>query len=567
MILLLPVAVLAGLIAGVSPCILPVLPVVLVSWSIPGTDGAAPHYGRRRAVAVVLGIIVSFTAATLAGSAALSALHLSQNFLHYVGMGAIALLGLALLIPPLESMLERPFRRFSRDAPSGRRSAFLFGLGLGLVFVPCAGPVLSAVVGLGAGHQTLFSVLITVCFSLGLAAPLMAIALAGDRLIERNRALRQRSKRLRPVAGAILILMAVAIQFGLLNNLQKDLPGYTSSLQRSIEGNSIVRSWLNEISNSNASKALKNCLPDSSTLTDCGPAPEFADIAKWLNTPHGQPVSISQLRGKVVLVDFWTYSCINCQRELPHVEAWYQRYHRDGLVVVGVHSPEFAFEHVVSNVQNATRSFGLTFPVAIDNDLSTFNAYANNYWPAEYLIDSTGHVRHYVPGEVDYAGTENFIRSLLVAANPAVKLPPPTSVADLTPNESQLSPETYLGYKYTNNSGAVGTPIVRDNPAPYTMVTTLEPPNYTLGGVWTVNAEKIHAGREATLNLGFVATKIYLVMGGTGTVTVNVNGTIHVVHVSGYPKLYTLENYSTEQSGTLQLTFTKGIDAYDFTFG
>ena len=179
----------------------------------------------------------------------------------------------------------------------------------------------------------------------------------------------------------------------------------------------------------------------------CGQAPAFTGITAWLNTPGDKPITLKSLRGKVVLVDFWTYSCINCQRSLPHVEAWYSRYHADGLDVIGVHSPEFAFEHVVSNVVSAAHQLGVHYPIAVDNNLATFNAYKNNYWPADYLIDASGQVRNIEDGEGNYGATEANIRTLLVAADPKVQLPPPTNVPDKTP-VNQLTPESYLGYKY-----------------------------------------------------------------------------------------------------------------------
>jgi thiol-disulfide isomerase/thioredoxin len=151
---------------------------------------------------------------------------------------------------------------------------------------------------------------------------------------------------------------------------------------------------------------------------NCGKAPNFAGVTAWLNTPGGKPLSLAALRGKVVLVDFWTYSCINCQRTLPHVEAWYREYAKDGFVVVGVHTPEFAFEHVVSNVRAQAAALGVHYPVAVDDDYATWNAYSNQYWPAAYLIDANGHVRHVHFGEGDYPGTGQLIRELLQQAHP-----------------------------------------------------------------------------------------------------------------------------------------------------
>ena len=195
--------------------------------------------------------------------------------------------------------------------------------------------------------------------------------------------------------------------------------------------------------------SLQDCqtaaLYGGSGLEDCGPAPAFSGIQQWLNTPGGKPVTLASLKGKVVIVDFWAYSCINCQRELPHVEAWSKDYAADGLEVVGVHTPEYAFEHVPSNVPAGARRLGLTFPVALDNSYGTWNAYDNQSWPAAYLIDATGQIRHVSIGEGDYASEEQIIRQLLIAAHPGIALPPATDVPDTTPNNPNQSPETYLG--------------------------------------------------------------------------------------------------------------------------
>ena len=193
--------------------------------------------------------------------------------------------------------------------------------------------------------------------------------------------------------------------------------------------------------------ALADCTPANPTLQECGAAPAIAGISHWLNTPGDRPLTLAGLRGRVVLVDFWTYSCINCQRTLPHVEAWNRAYAEDGLTVVGVHTPEFAFEHVRRQRGPGGRPAGCALPDRHGQRLHTWNAYQNEYWPAEYLIDATGHVRHVDFGEGEYGQTESFIRQLLVAADPRWCSRRRTDVADRTPNE-ETTPETYLGYQH-----------------------------------------------------------------------------------------------------------------------
>jgi thiol-disulfide isomerase/thioredoxin len=272
------------------------------------------------------------------------------------------------------------------------------------------------------------------------------------------------------------------------------------------------------------------------------------------------------LRGKVVLIDFWTYSCINCQRSLPHVEAWYREYAKDGLVVVGVHTPEFAFEHVVSNVRSQAAALGVRYPVAVDDDYATWNAYGNEYWPAEYLIDAQGDIRHVSFGEGDYPTTEKLIRQLLQDASAGVRLPAATAVPNLTPSGG-LSPETYVGYQrlqYLDPPGAVADDVT----AQYRFPATLPPGYMGLSGTWTIHAQEGTAGGAAQLELSFLAKDIYVVMGGSGTVDVNINGhATQTVTVSGIPRLYALYQTGPTKLGHLLLHFSPGVQAYDFTFG
>ena len=553
---LLLIGFLAGMIAGISPCILPLLPVLLVGWATPAGDVDHPLAARRRrAVSVVLGLVLSFALVTALGSVVLSALDLPQDLLRNLGIVLIILFGIGLLVPQVERWLERPFQRFARSASKGTRSGFVFGLGLGLVFVPCAGPVLAAISTLGATHrESFYSVALSFCFAAGAAVPLLAIALAGDRLIERNKKLSQRSRQLRPLAGALLIVMAIVIAFNGVSFLQRAVPTYTAALQRIIEQNSFTTKEIRTVKGQSNSGSLVSCENVATSgfvgsLQDCGRAPNFTGINAWLNTPHDNALSLSQLKGHVVLVDFWTYSCINCQRTLPHVEAWSRRYGPDGLVVVGVEAPEFAFEHEIGNIRAATQKFGLSYPVAVDDNLATWNAYKNEYWPAEYLIDATGVIRHVDYGEGDYGQEEGLIRQLLTSAHPQSALPAPTSIPDLTPQEA-ANPEKLND---TTNYGNASTP-----PLGY----------YSLGQSWLATQEFIEAIGTATIRLGFEAEHVYLVLGGQGTVNVSVNGTyIKTIHVSGFPTLYDLYNQTSDKSGQLLLTVSSGVQAYDFTFG
>jgi cytochrome c biogenesis protein CcdA/thiol-disulfide isomerase/thioredoxin len=563
------VGVVAGFLAGISPCILPVLPVVLVAGAT-GTnpsaqrtaDDAPPKAGVARSVAIVVGLALSFSVLILAGSEIISLLHLPQDSLQDAGIALLILVGLGYLIPPLGALLERPFARIRTRQPSGRGGGFVVGLALGLLYVPCAGPILAAITVVGATHRVgLTAVFVTAAFAVGTAIPLLAVALAGGQLSRRLSTLRRHAPQARLVGGAVMIAMAVAIAFNAFQGLERDVPSYSTALQ----GSATIRGQLNDLTGVQAT-SLTKCNPNATALVDCGPAPAFKGITAWLNTPGGKPLTMSQLRGKVVLVDFWTYSCINCQRTLPHVEAWYRDYAKDGFVVVGVHTPEFAFEHVVSNVRTEAAAFGVRYPVAIDDNYDTWNAYDNEYWPADYLIDAQGVVRHVHFGEGDYSTTEQLIRELLVDAHPGLRLPPPTNVPDLTPT-GELSPETYVGYErlqYLVPSDSV----TANAPAVYHFPSSLPLGGMGWSGTWTEHAEEATADSGAQMELSFLAKDVYLVLGGSGTIQESLNGRLYkTIKVSGVPGLYTLYQASATSTGTLLLNVSPGVQAYDFTFG
>ncbi|MGO9341443.1 MAG: cytochrome c biogenesis protein DipZ [Acidimicrobiales bacterium] len=559
MIVLIGVGFLAGLITGISPCIVPVLPVIVAA--------GATSTDRRRPYAVVAGLVITFTAATLGGVEILGLLHLPDDLLYDAGLVLLILLGIGLLLPVVGRWFERPFARLRVGAPTRRSSGVLLGAGCGLVFAPCAGPVLTAITTLASSHRVGFTVVfMTIAYALGAGIPLLALALLSRKATGSFQALKSHLPAVRRVAGILLLGSAVAIWTGWLDGLQTAVPGYTSTLQAKIEGSQ--QSRLDALEGKGKTKKFGTA-PETqgADLMDYGLAPDFTGITAWLNTSGGKPLTLQELRGKVVLVDFWTYSCINCQRSLPHVEAWYKDYKSDGFEVVGVSTPEFAFEHVVSNVVSAAKKLGVEYPVAVDDNYDTWNAYNNQYWPAEYLIDQQGVIRHEEFGEGDYSGTETAIRALLEAGGVA-NLPSPTDVPNRTPT-GPLSPETYVGYERLQDEAFDADPaLVIDVPTRYQLPSQLPLGTLGFGGTWTVNSEEATAGSGAELELGFEAADVYLVLGGTGTVEVSVDGRHSTtVDVSGVPGLYTLVGNATEEAATLELSFSSGVEAYDFTFG
>jgi cytochrome c biogenesis protein CcdA/thiol-disulfide isomerase/thioredoxin len=576
MFLLAVVGVLAGIVTSLSPCVLPVLPIVLAAGvptreKAPLTPESPPEDTRSRRswrpYGVVAGLVLSFSVSTLFGSLVLSALHLPQDLLRNVGIVVLAVIGLSLLWPRLGELLERPFARLPARKVDPNSNGVVLGLGLGLLFVPCAGPVLATIAVVGASHRIGLSALVlTAAFGVGVGLPLLVLARAGEAITRRTGVLRRHARALRAGGGVVMILVAVAIAANLTDGLQRHVPGYTTLLQNTLTGP--ANDQLHNLASGGSGRTGSgpSCGAGGPTLQDCGPAPELTGITGWLNTPGNRPLTMAELRGKVVLVDFWTYSCINCQRTLPHLEAWDRAYRDAGLVIVGVHTPEFAFEHVPANVQAQAGVLGVHYPVAIDDDYGTWNAYANQYWPADYLIDPSGMIRHVGYGEGDYAQTEELIRQLLATRTPEPALPPSTEVADTTPTQA-LTPETYLGYQYAPLHVSGSAPASA-GPAAYRFPATLDPDTFALSGQWTADPESLTAGPGAALELSYQAGKVFLVLGGQGSVAVRVDGRPGpVITVSGPPTLYPVVTRNADTRGTVQLTPTPGVQAYDFTFG
>jgi len=548
-----------GIITGLSPCVLPVLPVVFLGG---GSAEADAESARRRPYLIVAGLTLSFAVFTLFGSFILASLHLPDDAIRWLGLALLVLVGLGLLVPPLGHLLERPFYRFPQRVTGTGRNGFVLGVALGAVFVPCAGPVLAAITVAGAtDHIGLRTLGLTLGFAVGTAIPLLAFALAGRGVAQRLAAFRRRQGVFRAVSGAVMIVLAVALTFNISDIVQRDIPNYTQAASNSLEKGASAATG-----NGGGSVSLQDCqtaaLYGGSGLEECGPAPAFAGIQQWLNTPGGKPLTLAALRGKVVLVDFWAYSCINCQRELPHVEAWYKDYAADGLEVVGVHTPEYAFEHVPSNVAAGVSRLGLTFPVALDNSYDTWNAYDNQSWPAAYLIDAHGQIRHISIGEGDYAGEEQYIRQLLTDAHPGIALPKATDVPDTTPSDADQTPETYLGSEreqyYDGGSYQTGQ---------FTLPAKLGAGTFGLGGSWTVGQQEITAGKDAVIGLAFHASYVYLDVGGTGTLTVSAGGTTRVIRVSGAPDIYTVATEQPAKDAAVTIGLSPGLQAYSFTFG
>jgi cytochrome c biogenesis protein CcdA/thiol-disulfide isomerase/thioredoxin len=541
MLLLLAIGFLAGVVTAISPCVLPVLPVLLAG----GASG-------RKPLRIVAGLVASFSVFTLFAAWILDQLGLPQDFLRNLAIALLFVMAVTLLVPRAGLLVERPLAVFSRFRPGNVGSGFFFGATLGLVFVPCAGPVLATVSVVAANNSVgLRTILLTLAYAIGAAVPMLLISRGGR---EASSHLRRHAETVRVASGALMAIVALGLVFHVDDHLATLTPGYTNFLQGKIEDNSSAKRELAKVRGGGAALAVVHKSPGS--LPDYGVAPTLHPDGAWINS---KPLTLGKLRGKVVLIDFWTYSCINCLRTLPHLKAWYATYHPKGLVIIGVHTPEFAFEHVTSNVKAAVRRLGIRYPVVQDNSFKTWDNYANQYWPAEYLIDKQGHVRHTHFGEGEYGQTESLIRRLLGDNGRSAR-----SLADTTPT-GLLTPESYLGYARLANY--VGTTPVPDVETRYVFARSIPENALSYSGRWRVGSERIVAGPDARMRLRFEARDVYIVLGGHGRVQTLIDGkpagTIHV----NAERLYTVRSSKTPESALLELRFSRGIQAYSFTFG
>jgi cytochrome c biogenesis protein CcdA/thiol-disulfide isomerase/thioredoxin len=546
LLVLITIGLVAGFVTAVSPCVLPVLPILFAG----GATGS-----RRRPLAIIGGLVLSFSAFTLGGVWLLDKLGLPKDLLRDVAIVFLFVVAATLVFPRVGQFVERPLYRLSRRPAGDLGGGFLLGASLGLVFVPCAGPVVAAITVLGATNDVGWrAIVLTAAYSLGAAVPMLAIAYGGNATMKQ---LRPHAQNVRRALGVVVALTAVAIAFNVDRHLQTAVPDYVKAIQDRVE-----RSDRGERELARLRGATRET---SASLRDYGAAPRFTGIGQWINTPGERPLSIDRLRGKVVLVDFWTYSCINCLRTFPHLRAWDKTYRAQGLTIVGVHTPEFAFEREEGNVRSAVKRFGLEYAIAMDNDFGTWNAYQNRYWPAKYLIDSRGHIRYAHFGEGAYDTTESHIRALLAERKDA--LPAPVQIADRTP-KARYTPETYLGYERLSPEQFAGDALAPDDAAGYRFPQRpLAINELAYAGQLTVESQRFVAGLRARLRLRFQAQVVHLVLGGRGSVEVLLDGRRQkLVRVDG-SRLYTLLRLPRVRQGLLELRFSPGLAAYAFTFG
>ncbi len=590
------VAFLAGIVSVLTPCVLPLLPALL---AVSATGD------RRRSLGLVLGIITTFSVGLVALTAILSAAGSVGDGLRWAAVVLLVGIGLMFLVPAAKDRVEAwtshvvgRIRPGAVDTTStGFGGGLVTGMALGVVWTPCAGPILAAVAVAAAQDELGARSLITLAaFVLGMAIPLAAITFGGRRAGVWLRT-RVGGRRLDVATGAVLLVTAVMIASGLdlqLNRWVAQNTAFTTTVTADLEASALS-------AGSSAGDAASDLTPESlaahgypelDDLADLGAAPNLTGLGPWINTADGEELTADDLAGKVVLVDFWTYSCVNCLRTLPYLRSWQAAYADDGLVIVGAHAPEFAFESVPANVEKAVDDLDVTWPVALDNDFATWGAFYNRYWPAKYLIDRDGTLRYAHYGEGAYDRTEQHIRTLLGAAADSGALLADEVAADEPSDGSLLAgaftegqtPETYLGYQRAKRfAGRLADDptqvLLADEPAVYVGPEGLDRHFWTLAGEWSFEGERSVAGADADLWLHYYGRDVFLVIGDTDTaraassepaVVVSDDqgpGGATVRHRIDSQRLYVLRDTDDAVDGLMRLRVPAGVAVYAFTFG
>lgn len=531
----------------ISPCILPVLPIIL-SGSLTGS--------KKRPVGIVFGFIITFSLITFFSRQLVQYSGISFDLLRYFSYGLLFFFGLIMMSSYLTEKFAALTQRLANtgsslstinDPNQGFFSGIFFGGLVAIIWTPCAGPILaSVIVQIAIQKSSLIGFLTLLVFSLGAAVPMLIIALFGRRIMATFSFFKTRTVLFRKALGAIIMLSVfylILSQSISLSSAQVKTSNNVSEIQHGL-----LTSYL---------------------------APPIEGIDAWINSP---PLKINELKGKVVLIDFWTYSCINCIRTLPYLKDWYAKYHNKGLVIIGVHAPEFEFEKNLSNVQTAVLNDGILYPVALDNHFVTWQNYHNQYWPAHYLINRDGYVVYQHFGEGNYDITENNIRALLGAKSSSV---PMTSLAEENLSSNQ-TPETYLGYWRSERYTSPET-VKQNGVLSYSFPTKLYENQWALEGNWWVDRDRIVSGLgSSSVKINFNAKKVFVVMGSAsgrsievkvlfnGQPITKVNGkdVVKGAVVVGKHKLYEVVVLPKYGTGILQLTtFAPGLEIYTFTFG
>lgn len=561
----------AGLLTALAPCVLPLLPVIL------GGSLVGDKKDRWRPYIITASLVVSLILFTLLLKASTAFIGIHPR-VWTIGSGMLVLLlGFFMLFPDFwtqiigrlgiehrsQGLLGKAFKQKSRLL-----SAILIGAALGPIFSSCS-PTYAWVIATVLPSSALLGMIYLSSYVLGVATALLAIALLGRRLLERIKWASNTKGVFQRSVAILFIVVGIFVAIGLDKKVQTYLVEKDYLNIKLLEEKLVPEDDSSSKTNSNSNVNKKKF---NVTAYD---APELKNIADWINS---DPQTIASLKGKVVLIDFWTYSCINCQRTQPYLNAWYDKYKDDGLVILGVHAPEFSFEKVVENVQDAVLEAHIKYPVALDNDFATWQAYDNRYWPAKYLIDKDGQVRYTHFGEGDYTETEETIQALLIESGQEVSEKIEANLSSGLSVRGQ-TPETYLGFERAERFANDGQ-FIANKPVNYTLQNELQEHEWSLGGQWQMNDESSQSlSDESKLRINFSGKEVYLVMSGPpgavvmvsvdgirapGGVDVNANSQITIDGARLY-KIVNLDAYMNEKE--LTLTVPTGVTLNAFTFG
>lgn len=572
-------ALIAGILTIAAPCILLPLPIIL------GTS--VGQKSKTRPIFITLGFIFTFTVLALLIQFIISHLGVNPNILRFVAVVLLAIFAIFMIWPtPFEKLMVHLNPLINRAGQvgqqntSGNWSGLLIGMIIGIVWAPCAGPILGSILTLIALKNNIDQAsLLLIAYAIGAGIPMLAIAYGGQVLTTKVKSIAKYSHLLQQIFGVILLLLAVSIYFQydivIQAKLLEAFPNIGQKLETSISeslrpNDAVVNTTPAPEDNSNNKSNIISLTDPASqknmpfTLQNYGKAPEFTGIYKWLNLQDGKDsLTLNDLKGKVVLIDFWTYSCINCVRTLPYVTKWYDTYKDKGFVVVGVHTPEFAFEKDTNNVATALKQHGINYPVAQDNDYGTWQAYNNQYWPAHYLIDKDGNIVYEHFGEGEYDTTEKVIQQLL-----EVKM---ADVSSTIPDEAHapLSPEMYFGnarrVNLTKDQTANNTDTV------YTFPAKLALNNFAMSGTWKFDDDKaICTKAPCTIRLHYAAKDVHMVAHSEQGAKLNIlidGKKQSVVPVSTY-NLYNLFMGQKTEEHTIDIQIpTDNFEVFTFTFG
>lgn len=572
---LLFLSLLGGILTILSPCVLPVLPVII--------GGAVTNHQRWRPLVITASLVCSIVLFTLLLKWSTAFLDVPPRVWSSLSGGLVFGLGMVTLFPTLWERVAAALRLSDRSHQLLSRSAtrrnvlgaMLVGFSLGPVFSSCS-PTYALILATVLPQSFAVGVVNLIAYAIGLASVLLLIAVFGQRLITRLKWATNPRGWFKRLLGILFIVVGILI----ITRADKKIE--IALIERGFGITKLESRLVNNVFDKTDEKQSEEKKVDTNKLkmnvVFPRAAPEIQGISSWINS---DPLTLEQLRGKVVVVDFWTYSCINCIRTLPFLNAWYEKYADDGLVILGVHSPEFAFEKVHSNVEAAVVEYGIHYPVALDNDFATWRAYSNRYWPAKYFIDRQGRVRHTHFGEGEYEESEEVIRALL--AESGEQLEDEVSVQDATtpPISRGQTPETYFGYARAERFANVKQ-RVQDNDAKFTLASSLDLHEWTLGGIWRIEDEKIIAkSSDAKLRLRFVGKSVYVVAGSEKPAAMSVllngqaialedggNDVVNgIIAINGSRLYHLIELFEVRSGDTLELVVDPDVQLHAFTFG